>query len=79
MTAIFVGAGRAAGIRPGDLVGAITNEAGLTSKQLGKITLADRHALVDVPESLVERVLKALQKTTIRGQRVEVRRDKPRR
>jgi ATP-dependent RNA helicase DeaD len=46
---------------------------------LGKITLADRHALVDVPESLVERVLKALQKTTIRGQRVEVRRDKPRR
>jgi ATP-dependent RNA helicase DeaD len=28
MTPIFVGAGRAAGIRPGDLVGAITNEAG---------------------------------------------------
>ena len=78
MTSLFVGAGRSAGIRPGDLVGAITNEANLNSRQLGKITIADRHALVDVPEALVDRVVRALSKTTIRGQRVEVRRERER-
>ena len=73
MTQLWIGAGRSAGIRPGDLVGAITNEANLTSRQLGKITIAATHALVEVPEALVDRVVRALQKTTLRGQRVEVR------
>ena len=76
MTPIFVGAGRSAGIRPADLVGAITNEANLTSRQLGKITIAASHALVEVPEALADRVIRALQKTTLRGQRVEVRRER---
>src|SRR5207244_426710 len=34
MTRLFVGAGRRAGIRPGDLVGAITGEAGITSREI---------------------------------------------
>ena len=34
---LFVGAGREAGIRPGDLVGAITGEAGINSRELGAI------------------------------------------
>jgi ATP-dependent RNA helicase DeaD len=76
MTPLFVGAGRSAGIRPGDLVGAITNEANLTSRQLGKITIAGSHAVVEVPEALADRVIRALQKTTLRGQRVEVRRER---
>ena len=74
MTLIFVGAGRSAGIRPGDLVGAITGEAHLTSKHLGKIQIAPHHSLVEVPESLVERVIRALRGTSLRGQKVEVRR-----
>jgi ATP-dependent RNA helicase DeaD len=76
MATIFVGAGRSAGLRPGDLVGEITQEANLNSRQLGKITMADRHALVDVPESLVDRVVGALSRTTLRGHKVEVRRDR---
>ena len=76
MTLIFVGAGRSAGIRPGDLVGAITGEAHLTSKHLGKIQIAPHHSLVEVPESLVERVIRALRGTSLRGQKVEVRRQR---
>jgi ATP-dependent RNA helicase DeaD len=76
MTALFVGAGRSRGIRPGDLVGAITNEAGLTARQLGKITIAAHHALVEVPDALVDRVIRALRGTTLRGQPVEVRRQR---
>ena len=65
MTVIFVGAGRSAGIRPGDLVGAITGEAHLPSKHLGKIQIAPHHSLVEVPESLVERVIRALRGTSL--------------
>jgi ATP-dependent RNA helicase DeaD len=79
MTPLFVSAGRSSGLRPGDFVGAITGEAHLTSKQLGKITIGPHHSLVDVPEPLVDRVIRALQRTTLRGQRVEVRRHRPER
>ena len=79
MVRLFVSAGRSAGIRPGDLVGAITNEAHLTSRQLGKITIGPHHALVEIPENLADRVIRALQKTTLKGRKVEVRTERPRR
>jgi ATP-dependent RNA helicase DeaD len=73
---IFVGAGRQAGIRPGDLVGAITGEAGVESGSLGAIEIADRFSLVEVPEDDAEHIIKALRATTIRGKKVPVRRDR---
>jgi ATP-dependent RNA helicase DeaD len=76
MTPLFVGAGRSAGIRPGDLVGAITGEAHLTARQLGKITIGAHHSFVEVPESLVDRVIRAMQRTTLRGKKVDVRRER---
>ena len=79
MSLLFVSAGRSAGVGPGDLVGAITNEARLDSRQLGKITIAPHHALVEVPEALIDRVIRALSKTKVRGQAVEARRHRPER
>ena len=73
---LFIGAGRVAGIRPGDLVGAITGEAGINSRELGAIEIADRFSLVDVPESRAEDIMAALRATTIRGNKVSVRRDR---
>ena len=73
---LFVGAGREAGIRPGDLVGAITGEAGINSGDLGAIQIADRFSLVEVPESRAEEIITALRATTIRGRKVPVRRDR---
>ncbi|MEO8481673.1 MAG: DEAD/DEAH box helicase [Acidobacteriota bacterium] len=72
---LYFGAGRKAGIRPGDLVGAITNEAGLTSRDLGAIEITDRFSLVEVPEEAAEDVIKAMRRTTLRGEKVQVRRD----
>ena len=74
MTVLYVGGGRDAGVRPGDLVGAITGEANLTSRDIGAIRLAANHALVEVPEALAERVIKALRGTKLRGQKVDVKR-----
>ena len=74
MTSLFIGAGREAGIFPADIVGAIANEAKVPSRELGKITIRTHHALVDVPEAMADRVIRALQRTTLRGNKVEVRR-----
>jgi ATP-dependent RNA helicase DeaD len=76
MTRIFIGAGRQAGIRPADLVGAITNEAGITSQDLGAIEITDRFALVEVPEGQVDEIVAAMRRATLRGQKVPVRRDR---
>jgi ATP-dependent RNA helicase DeaD len=73
---LFVGAGRAAGMRPGDLVGAITNEAGLRGGDIGAIQIADGFSLVEVPEAAAEHVIGALRAATIRGVKVTVRRER---
>src|SRR4051812_41250474 len=76
MARLFVSAGRKAGIRPGDLVGAITGEAGVTSREVGAIQIADNFSLVDVPEALANDIIAALKATTIRGKKLLVRRDR---
>src|SRR6185295_9639231 len=73
---LFIGAGRQAGIRPGDLVGAITGEAAIISRELGAIEIADRFSLIEVPESRADEIIAALRATTIRGSKVSVRRDR---
>jgi ATP-dependent RNA helicase DeaD len=74
MSRLFVGAGRSSGIRPQDLVGAITGETQLSGRDIGAIEIADRFALVEVPETAAQDVVKALRATTIKGRKVTVRR-----
>jgi ATP-dependent RNA helicase DeaD len=73
---LYIGAGRHAGIRPADLVGAITNEAGIRSRELGAIEIADRFSLVEVPANLADQVITVMRKATLRGQKVLVRLDR---
>ena len=47
---VFVGAGKKAGIRPGDLVGAIAGESGVPSSAIGAIRIAENFSVVEVPE-----------------------------
>ena len=76
VTRLFVGAGRAAGIRPADLVGAIANEAGLHGGQIGAIQVADGFSLVEVPSEAADHVIGALRAATIKGLKVIVRRER---
>jgi ATP-dependent RNA helicase DeaD len=73
MATLHFSAGRTAGIRPGDLVGAIANEAGLNSNVIGPIKISDQFSLVKVPEELAPGVIKALGRTRIKGQKVTIR------
>ena len=76
MIRVFVGAGRRAGIRPGDLVGAITGESGLESRSIGAIEINDAFSLVEVPDDRADDVIAALRGTKLRGQKVTVRRER---
>jgi ATP-dependent RNA helicase DeaD len=73
---VFIGLGRKAGVRPGDLVGAIANEAGIDSRSIGAIEITDRFSLVEVPDDAADEVIRALRGTTIRGKKVLARRDR---
>ena len=75
---LWVGGGRRANIRPGDLVGAIANEAGVPGSVVGAIQIFDEFALVDVQPGVAEAVEQALRGARIRGQQLQVRRDRPR-
>ncbi|MFN0025745.1 MAG: DEAD/DEAH box helicase [Acidimicrobiales bacterium] len=76
MTRLFVGLGHIAGLRPGDLVGAIAGETGLSGRQIGAIDISDRFALVEVPSDEADRVINALRSTSIKGLRANVRRER---
>ncbi|MBI5434406.1 MAG: DEAD/DEAH box helicase [Planctomycetes bacterium] len=72
---LFVGAGRLDSLRPGDLVGAIANEAGVSGDAIGAIEISERFSLVEVPEEFAEDIIAALRRTKIRGRKVIVRPD----
>ena len=76
VTRLYLALGRKAGVRPGDLVGAIANEAGVDSRDIGAIEIADRFSLVEVPDDAADEIINALKSTTIRGKRVLARRDR---
>ena len=73
---LFIGAGRRAGIRPADLVGAIANEAGISARDLGQIEIADAFSLVEVPADVADHVVTVMKRSSIRGNKVMVRRDR---
>jgi ATP-dependent RNA helicase DeaD len=72
--AVYVGVGRAAGIRPGDLVGAIANESNLSGKEIGPIKITEHYSIVGVPADAVDHVVDVLKGTTIKGRSAAVRR-----
>jgi len=75
-TRLFVGAGRSAGVRPQDLVGAIAGESYLSGRDIGAIEIADRFSLVEVPETAADDVVAALRQVSIKGRKTTVRRER---
>jgi ATP-dependent RNA helicase DeaD len=76
-TRLFVNAGRASGVRPQDIVGALANESNLSGRDIGAIQIHERHALVEIPEHAADDVLRTLRGgTTLKGRRTNIRRDR---
>ena len=71
---VHINIGKKSGLRPGDLVGAIANEAGLSGSEIGPIKISDNYAVVGVPERAVDEIVRAMKRTSIRGKKASVRR-----
>ncbi len=53
------------GVKPGNIVGAIANEADISSKYIGRITIFDSYSTVDLPFGIPEDTLRVLQRARI--------------
>ncbi|MEP3349805.1 MAG: helicase-related protein, partial [Marinomonas sp.] len=72
MTRYVVQVGYSAGVKPGNIVGAIANEAEIESRYIGHIEIYEDFATVDLPTNLDSGVLGKLSKTRICGQRTDI-------
>ncbi|MBC7679033.1 MAG: DEAD/DEAH box helicase [Pseudorhodobacter sp.] len=76
MGRVYIGAGKAAGVRPQDLVGAIANESDVPGKAIGSIEITERFSVVEVPLAQLDDVIAALRNSVIKGRKALVRRDR---
>src|SRR5690606_17631834 len=73
MITLNIGGGRKDKVRPGDILGALTGDAGLKAEQVGKIALFDHQAYVAVERSVAHQALLCLQNGKIKGRSFRVR------
>ncbi len=59
-------------IKPGNIVGAIANEAGLDNRQIGRIDIRDDYSLIDLPAGMPGDVFRDLQKIRVCGKQLHI-------
>jgi ATP-dependent RNA helicase DeaD len=59
-------------VKPGNIVGAIANEADIDSKYIGRISIFDDYSLVDLPEDMPKELLSELKNVRVVGQRLNI-------
>lgn len=59
-------------VKPGNIVGAIANEAELDSAHIGRIDIRDDHTLIDLPEGMPKHIFTLLQGVWVAGQRLNI-------
>jgi ATP-dependent RNA helicase DeaD len=67
--------GHAHGVKPGNIVGAIANEAGLDSKRIGRVDIRDDYSLVDLPAGMPADVLQHLKGVWVVGRQLRMVQD----
>ena len=73
MITLCIDGGRKDKVRPGDILGALTGEAGIASEHVGKIDIFDNHAYVAIAQSMAQKALKRLAEGKIKGRKFKVR------
>jgi len=73
MVTLCIGAGRKDKLRPGDILGALTGDAGIPGTQVGKIAIFDFQAFVAVERGAAKQALNRLNAGKIKGRSLKVR------
>ena len=74
MVTLNIDGGKKDKLRPGDIIGALTKDAGLPFEQIGKIDMFDFAAYVAVHKSIAKPALKQLQDGKLKGRKFRARR-----
>ncbi|MBU0655335.1 MAG: DEAD/DEAH box helicase [Gammaproteobacteria bacterium] len=72
MNRFRIAVGRTHGVKPGNIVGAIANEAGLDSRFIGYIDIQDDFSLVDLPAGMPKEILSDLKRARVAGQMLNI-------
>lgn len=70
MVRLFINVGKNQRVKPNDIVGAIAGETGIPGKSIGEIAIFDKYSFVEVPKKLSEKVVKIMDKNTIKGKTI---------
>ncbi|MCL1997685.1 MAG: DEAD/DEAH box helicase [Turicibacter sp.] len=69
---LFITVGKRDNVRPGDIVGAITGETGISGRSIGHIDIYDEFTFVDVPKNAKNLILNRMSNIKIKGKRVKI-------
>ena len=72
-TTLCIAGGRKQKVRPGDILGALTGDAGIEAKRVGKIDVMDYSAYVAIEREVADKALGRLIKGKIKGRKFKVR------
>ncbi|MCR5295034.1 MAG: DEAD/DEAH box helicase [Lachnospiraceae bacterium] len=72
MVRLFINVGRNQRIKPGDIVGAIAGEAGISGRMVGAIDIRDSYSFVDVDRKNADKVMRAMRNAKVRGLNVHM-------
>jgi ATP-dependent RNA helicase DeaD len=78
MESFRVEVGHDHGVKPGNIVGALANEAGLEGRDIGRIDVRSDHSLVDLPGGMPREIFQQLQSVRVVGQELRISRLAPR-
>ncbi len=73
MVSLCIAGGRKDKVRPGDILGALTGDAGIAAASVGKITVNDYVAYVAIERSVAKKALSRLEAGKIKGRKFKVR------
>jgi ATP-dependent RNA helicase DeaD len=71
-----INVGREHGVKPGNIVGCIANEAGLDSEFIQKLNIEDTYSTVDLPEKMPKEIVDTLRNAWVCGQRLDLQKVK---
>jgi ATP-dependent RNA helicase DeaD len=60
------------GVKPGNIVGAIANVAGLQGKDIGHVDIREDHTFVGLPKGMPKEIMRELQKTRVAGRMLQL-------
>jgi ATP-dependent RNA helicase DeaD len=66
--------GHAHGVKPGNVIGAIANEAGLEGRYIGRLDIRDDHSFIELPTGMPKEIFQTLKKTRVAGQPLRISR-----